>query len=151
MTPTGNFNLIHVVEQLVKSPGIPWSIGPKSLVGALVTMNEAQAAHVDATDLVNDTQMDLPIVQGQWEADARIAVKAGDPLPSRDPIDTARIKADLAVEDERTARTAAQRSLGVVAGQLDDPAVRSEWLDAINARLDDIGVELTAHAASVAG
>lgn len=145
----GTFNVVHVTEQLLRAPGIPWSAAPAALAEAYAKVDATERAHVDAVDAVSDAEMGIPAAQAQWDADAKAAVRAGKPLPSRDILDRARIAHEIAQEDERLARFAAQSAVGAVAVELSKPDVRQDWAAAIGDRLDEIGANLNATATSI--
>lgn len=146
----GTFGLIHVTEQLLNAYGIPWDLAPAEIVAAHAAVDATQSAHVDAVDAVNDAEMGIPEAQAAWDLDAKAAVRAGKALPSRDPLDRARITLELAQEDERGARRAAQNAVGALASLLHDDTVRLAWVDAIGTRLDDIDDALNARASEIA-
>ena len=145
----GRFNLMQVTEELLKAHNAPWDLAPADLLAAKVAVDAAKRAHVDAIDAVNDAEVNVPGSQAQWEADARSAVAAGKPLPSRDPLDRARIELDLAREDERKVRTRASTAVGALASLLSDEDTRTAWRLAIDARLDQLDDQLNDHAATI--
>lgn len=145
----GTFNVVHVTEQLLKAYGVPWNLAPAEIATAYAALDTAQRAHVDTVDAVSDAEVAIPSAQAAWDADAKAAVKAGKPLPSRDPVDRARFILELAQEDERKARTKAQNAVGTLAYLLHKPDVRTAWREAIGTRLDEIDANLEAHAATV--
>ena len=146
----GPFNYVNHTELLLKSYGAPWDLAPADLLAAKVAADAANRAHVDATDAVSDGEVNTPGAQAQWEADARTAVSAGRPLPSRDPLDRARITLDLAREDERRTRQAAVMAVGALANELNDPDTREAWAAAVHPRIDQLNDLLEEHTRALA-
>ena len=146
----GTFNVIHVTEQLLKAYGIPWDLAPEEIRAAHATVDAAQLVHVNAVDAVSDAEMGIPEAQAGWDLDAKDAVRAGKALPSRDPLDRARIAHEVAQEDERIARRDAQNAVGALAALLHDDNVRDSWISAIGAHLDDVNDALNTHASTIA-
>lgn len=146
----GTFNVIHVTEQLLKAYGIPWDLAPEEIRAAHAAVDAAQLVHVNAVDAVSDAEMGIPEAQAGWDLDAKDAVRAGKALPSRDPLDRARIAHEIAQEDERIARRDAQGAVGALASLLHQDDVRAEWITAIGERLDDVDDTLNVRASEIA-
>lgn len=148
----GPHNYMRITEELLKYSHShkAWGLAPADLIAIKDAASAAQRAHVDATDAVSDAEVNIPGAQAHWEADARAAVRAGKDLPSRDPIDRARISLELAQEDERKARYAAASAVGALASALNDPDTRDAWINAIDPRIDELNGVLDQHARDLA-
>lgn len=119
-----------------------WSSAPKAVLDKADQADKARAAHVEATVRVQDAEVEIPAAQAQWEADSRAAVRAGLPLPSRDPMDRARIELEIAQGDERLAARKLHDATYYLAEVLTDPEIRDQWRTAADARLDGLRTEL---------
>lgn len=91
---------------------------------------------------MSDAEVALPVTQAQWESDGRAAVRAGKPLPSRDPLDRARFELDNAKADEQLTRNAEHNATYYLAETLADTATRDEWRATAEARLEHLRAEL---------
>jgi hypothetical protein len=144
------YSMIPCTEQLLHTEGVPWSLAPKGLADAVKAVEKAQTSHADAQTSIMDAELGLITAQAEWDAAGKAATRAGNPLPSRDPLDVAKFALENAQDDEKTARANANNALGSVAVHLEDPEVRAAWLVKINARADDLRATLNTTAAAIA-
>lgn len=119
-----NLTDIAIAETLLKGPADVWTLAPKAVVAKAEAAEKARRDHLDALDRVSDAEVALPVTQAQWESDGRAAVRAGKPLPSRDPLDRARFELDNAKADEQLTRNAEHAATFYVAETLADTATR---------------------------
>lgn len=119
-----NMTDLTITEDLLKGykrSGPLWASAPEAVLDKADQADEARAAHVETIIRVQDGEVTIPAAQAQWEADSRVAVRAGLPLPSRDPMDRARIELEIAQTDERLA---ARKRLITVEGVVVGASVR---------------------------
>jgi hypothetical protein len=145
------YSMIPCTEQLLHTEGVPWGLAPKGLADAVKAVEKAQTSLDDAGTAVMDAEIAQPAAQSEWDAAAKAAVRAGKPLPSRDPLDVARFALEIARDDEKAARQNANNTIGLAAGQLQDAAVRDAFVVALAARADELRAELRKQAATLAG
>jgi hypothetical protein len=112
--------------------GAPWHLAPPALV-----------------DAVDNAEVAVPAAKEQWDAEGRTATRAGKPLPSRDPLDTAAFGLDNARDDLRLAQQRLRPPMAAVVALLNDPAVRDEWAARIAESLPDLREALTTAASNV--
>ncbi len=150
-----SYNFVHSGEQLLHFEATPWPLAPKPLIAAHAAVDKADDLLVDAIDAVDDSAVALPAAEAQYDLEAKAAVRAGKPLPSKEKLELATYKARLAKEDEATARQAINTTAGNVASLIEggpegDPELRKAWLTTIDARTDTLRAEIRDAADAIA-
>lgn len=131
-----NYTANVMTEHLLGHAGLtPWTVAPKAIQAAATTADKATVAHLDAAGALEDAELGIPIAKAAWDAAGKAAIRAGEPLPSRDPLDVADFTLSIAQDDLRVAVLNVNKARGALAGLLSDPALRDAWREAIEARL----------------
>lgn len=125
-----------ITEHLLGHAGaIPWTLAPEALQDAAAAADKAIVAHLDAAGALEDAELGVPMSKAAWDVAGKAAIRAGDPLPSRDPLDTADFVLGNAQDDLRVAVLRMNQTRGALAGLLSDPDMRDTWRHAIEARV----------------
>ena len=140
-----------IIERLLDQPvAPPWELAPKPLQDAASELETALAAHYDAIDTRDDTEVNIPIAQAAWDAAGKAAVRAGDPLPSRDPLDAAAFALQIAQEDERLCARKLQKSQATLGALIDNTNTRDQWRANVEKRSGELQAKFAKIASDVA-
>jgi hypothetical protein len=140
-----------LIEKLLDAPVTPpWQYAPSNIQNAAKEADKALLENFDAIDVKDDAEVDIPIVQRAWDVAGKEATKTGKPLPSRDPIDAANFKLQIAIDEELKAKRKLQTASSKLCGLVNNSDLRNQWRINVELRAKEIQEELSAIVATVA-
>ena len=139
-----------LVERILDFGDVPWQLAPKAVQDAAAAAGQATSDHMNAASALDDAELEVPISLQVWEGKGKASIRKGEPLPSRDPIEVARLGLEVAKEDEHLAERRLAAAVGSLAGLLSDATTRDTFREAIEKRVETGQAKLARVAASIA-
>jgi len=122
---------------LANATNYPTDLAPQALRDAITSASAAYVAELDATDKVDDAEVQIRVEQQLYDLLCEQAVRKQEALPSRDGITKATIRRDIFDKDLLAAKIATSTGTSRLAGALDVQANRDAWRTAIDNTLDN--------------